>query len=145
VRSFEICGWLWCAVAMNSNHKKSGYPLEESCHQPLHLQRYTKLLPLLQQQHSPPSHNGNTTIPNLSLTTSVTPATSNLTEDDLSYLSYRVQYLMEVDRLAYSFLPQSNPTRNYMGNHLRTPLRILSSFLILYSTTTKLKVHCIKS
>jgi hypothetical protein len=93
---------------MNSNHKKSGYPLEESCHQPLHLQRYTKLLPLLQQQHSPPSHNGNTTIPNLSLTTSVTTTTSNLTEDDLSYLSYRIQYLMEVDRLAYSSL--LNPT-----------------------------------
>lgn len=104
VRAFEICGWLWCAVAMNSNHKKSGYPLEESCHRPLHLQRYTQLLPLFQHQHSIPLPNGEddnhhhtllTTSPSLSFP-------SPLTEDDLSYLSYRIQYLMEVRPIPFT-------------------------------------------
>jgi hypothetical protein len=76
-----VCGHcLWWLVMTNSNRKKSGYPLEELFHRPLHLQHYSKLLPSLQQQYA--------------LIDPTSPF--ELTQHDLSKISYIVQYLMEV-------------------------------------------------
>lgn len=61
---------------MSSIRKKSGYPLPEHFSNPLHQQLYTKLVTHLTSQYPQYNH--------------------EITEDILCWISYNLQYLMEV-------------------------------------------------